>query len=1030
MATQDEFSGFAAAPNGQDEFAGFTSADPAPPATQTVGGAVQAGSSGVNAGVMDVLGLPMDTATNAVNLIKSGAEAAYLATGHLPPTSLDPTNAADVWGTSEWLKKQIRGAGGSNLIDTQQDTHANRLIHGTTEAVAPGLVGGEGATARQVARTVTGAAAAGAGSQEAAERGYGAVGQQIAGLAGGLAGNAGAEAASSARQAVRSGASAAVGAVRNVLPASSDARAAAQRTELGYGAPEAPQTGALQPGDLSNQTVEGRAWTRTGLTPTTDANGKVTGSTVTDPQAYEQAKADYAALPGTAGGKVINTDEARELSPDYSASKDSRSALAADVHEPSSAFTKQLYAEKLAQPPAAGEAPRVMFTAGGTGAGKTSAIAGNDELQGIKDSSQIVYDTNMNNLSSSRDKIQQALNAGKDVHVAYVYRDPAEAFANGTLPRAERMGRTVPIQEQANTHAGSYATVAQLRQDFADDPRVTFTALDNSRGKGNQVIVPFDSLAGKRYNVTADELRPVLENQLQAGRISQRVYDGTLGEKAVQGQAPRAGQGLGAVAGTTGAGVEVANGGQARGAGNGQTPAQGNGGPSGRVQSGARQAPPAEVEFTPPAEEGTEQAALPSAVQAQRARTLRAIGLKEARTSAITGDTKAAATDFQTSKLDNAAGERMNGVLENERSTLRDFAGSLADQSGGTRGLDQPERYARGQSMTAPIEAYDKALEQQVKRHYAIADQRAQGQPIALSGLQQFMATNRSHFLGTVEGKQLLEGVQARMGELGLSKANETFNPATVQQAEQLRQYLNDNWTPRTARLIGALKGSLDEDVAKAAGADVYREARAVRTLRAKMLEEPKGVSKLLAPDDKLGINRQVALEDVPKYVASLPVDQFNQVVSVLKQAGSDKAIEPLAVKAYNEIRAHFANHVLAAGDSTQGMWNAKAVNQYLSENRQRMAQVFTPDEMGRFKALNDAGGILRVDRTYPGAAAQGHNLVMRGVLGAAEHGATAAGALLGHIPGLVVGHGVSKVAGRIDEGSLKGAVEKRITKF
>jgi hypothetical protein len=68
--------------------------------------------------------------------------------------------------------------------------------------------------------------------------------------------------------------------------------------------------------------------------------------------------------------------------------------------------------------------------------------------------------------------------------------------------------------------------------------------------------------------------------------------------------------------------------------------------------------------------------------------------------------------------------------------------------------------------------------------------------------------------------------------------------------------------------------------------------------------------------------------------------------------------------------------------------------------------------------------------RSYPGAAAQGHNFAVRGVLGAVEHTATAGGAILGHIPGAVVGHAAGKIAGKISEKALLASVEKRIVRL
>jgi hypothetical protein len=230
----------------------------------------------------------------------------------------------------------------------------------------------------------------------------------------------------------------------------------------------------------------------------------------------------------TSGGKILNVDMARELSPEYVADR----TLSADVHEPASAFVKEMYAQKLAEAPKEGELPVVMFTAGGTGAGKTTAIEGLPGLRSLADRAQIIYDTNMNSVTSASAKIDQALAAGKDAHIAYVYRDPVEALTKGALPRAERMGRTVPLQAHAETHAGSFETIKELQAKYAGDPRVKFSIIDNSRGRGQAAVSSMEKLGSARYNVPVEELRNALESEREAGRISDATYRGTSAEVA------------------------------------------------------------------------------------------------------------------------------------------------------------------------------------------------------------------------------------------------------------------------------------------------------------------------------------------------------------------------------------------------------------------------------------------------------------------------------------------------------------------
>ncbi|MDB6011075.1 MAG: hypothetical protein JWL65_3325 [Gammaproteobacteria bacterium] len=239
----------------------------------------------------------------------------------------------------------------------------------------------------------------------------------------------------------------------------------------------------------------------------------------------EAAISAYRQLAGSANGRILNTDLARELAPEYRADR----TLSAAVHEPASALVKQMYARKLAETPGPGEAPVVLFTAGGTGAGKTTGLT----LAGIGETGelpQIIYDTNLNALSSAALKIEQALAAGRDVRVVYTYRNPIEALTQGALPRAMRMGRTAPVDEHARTHAGAGEVIQKLATQYAADPRIRFDLFDNSGPPGTAQRLTLAELAQKRYNVSVEELCDALHAEFEAGRISEAVYRGTLGQ--------------------------------------------------------------------------------------------------------------------------------------------------------------------------------------------------------------------------------------------------------------------------------------------------------------------------------------------------------------------------------------------------------------------------------------------------------------------------------------------------------------------
>jgi hypothetical protein len=102
-------------------------------------------------------------------------------------------------------------------------------------------------------------------------------------------------------------------------------------------------------------------------------------------------------------------------------------------------------------------------------------------------------------------------------------------------------------------------------------------------------------------------------------------------------------------------------------------------------------------------------------------------------------------------------------------------------------------------------------------------------------------------------------------------------------------------------------------------------------------------------------------------------------------------------------------------------------VTAYLNKNAVKFESVFSPEEMAKIRDLNDAGHILRVDTSYPGAAVQGHNLVRRGAMEAVHSVATAAGALVGGPVGASVASGVTRAAmGKFDEAAALRAAQKR----
>lgn len=256
---------------------------------------------------------------------------------------------------------------------------------------------------------------------------------------------------------------------------------------------------------------------------------------------FAAARAEYERIDGdisgsSEGGRILNTDLARELSPEYRADR-SRSA---EVHEPASAFVKKLYEQKLGEPVPEGRDKLVLFTAGGTGAGKSTGM----RLVETGDTAGIIFDTNMNGLDSAVEKIEQALTAGWPVEILYTYRDPIEALERGALPRAERMGRTVPLKAHIETHVGARKTVAELAQRYANNPLVRVRAVDNSHGKGNARVIPIEEIPLIDEVGLDETAEATVRAAYERGAIGESTFRGTLGERA-SAVRPASGQGSG-----------------------------------------------------------------------------------------------------------------------------------------------------------------------------------------------------------------------------------------------------------------------------------------------------------------------------------------------------------------------------------------------------------------------------------------------------------------------------------------------------
>lgn len=398
---------------------------------------------------------------------------------------------------------------------------------------------------------------------------------------------------------------------------------------------------------------------------------------------------------------------------------------------------------------------------------------------------------------------------------------------------------------------------------------------------------------------------------------------------------------------------------------------------------------PPKVDINTPTEEMTP--ARQKSASVERENILKRVGIQNARESALAGAKKDAATDFQLSKTDTPAGNEAAAQFEHEKDALSSHAENIVAKTGGTMGLDEDSLANRGSTIAKPFDDLRQLLDQKTKELYDQAQQRsdqltANNDPRAKTYLPSVNnLLNDRTFNNALAGKNQGHLLNAVRSQLDFFREQ---NPGgmTPAQAEQFRQFLNQIWSPDTKYAIGQLVKATDQDVLSNAGEDIYGKARAMSTLKKQILENPNGVADLFETDPKNPINRSTPYEKIPDKLNRLSVDQYENVIKTLKNMPPE--LQDSAQAAIGEIKAHLANKVLEAGSKTRSgaariLWNSDAVNNVLGTNGAKLRAAFEddPETLSDIYTLKDAGDILKVDTSYPGAEAQKINLKGRGII-------------------------------------------------
>jgi hypothetical protein len=227
-------------------------------------------------------------------------------------------------------------------------------------------------------------------------------------------------------------------------------------------------------------------------------------------------------------GVVVGTDFARELFPDYTASLESRLKFGLAVQRSAAKVADAVFARIVSE----SNDGRALFTAGGTGAGKTTAIRSNADANGLIANARIIYDSNFNSVASAKAKVNLAIEAGLDVVVIFVHRHPVESYLQGVLPRALEEGRTVPIGGHLRMHRDSLKAFLKVQRAFSGNGQVGFMVLNNTGHEAE--AFPADIAYLKSVSYSQEEIfraiKEGLDDVYSQGKISEALYEASCGD--------------------------------------------------------------------------------------------------------------------------------------------------------------------------------------------------------------------------------------------------------------------------------------------------------------------------------------------------------------------------------------------------------------------------------------------------------------------------------------------------------------------
>jgi hypothetical protein len=163
------------------------------------------------------------------------------------------------------------------------------------------------------------------------------------------------------------------------------------------------------------------------------------------------------------GGRYVAADLFKETFEQYSESKEARNRYNAPVHNSAAVLSGEQFRRVLADKTHP-ERDTVVFLTGIPGAGKTSSVlAGGDMPNNYK----MIFEGQLSNQITTKEKIQQVVDAGLKPLIIAVHARPENALEN-TFKRFNEEGRGASINVMSNIQGGLPDSLNEVHKQFGN----------------------------------------------------------------------------------------------------------------------------------------------------------------------------------------------------------------------------------------------------------------------------------------------------------------------------------------------------------------------------------------------------------------------------------------------------------------------------------------------------------------------------------------------------------------------------------